>query len=173
MIDIHADKLATKEDFLKAFREANEEIGIRLTERDEDKPWGAYYYIDDAQRDEFIERYFGGVDITIPENADLSLKYLVFAPGKRLSWQYHHRRQELWRVIYGPVAVMTSESDVQTEPTQYQEGDLIKLDFGQRHRGIGLASNWGVVAEIWQHMEGENPSNEEDIVRLQDDFGRA
>jgi len=30
---------------------------------------------------------------------------------------------------------------------------------------------WGVVAEIWQHT-ASNPSDEEDIERLQDDFGR-
>jgi hypothetical protein len=31
---------------------------------------------------------------------------------------------------------------------------------------------WGIVAEIWRHTDVENPSNEEDIVRVQDDFGR-
>jgi hypothetical protein len=41
----------------------------------------------------------------------------------------------------------------------------------ERHRLIGLDS-WAIVAEIWQHTDIENPSNEEDIVRIQDDFGR-
>jgi hypothetical protein len=45
------------------------------------------------------------------------------------------------------------------------------LPIGQRHRLIGL-DQWGVVAEIWQHTDSENPSDESDIVRLQDDFGR-
>ena len=50
-------------------------------------------------------------------------------------------------------------------------GNFIQLDKGERHRLIGLDS-WGIVAEIWQHTDPENPSDEDDIVRLQDDFGR-
>ena len=47
----------------------------------------------------------------------------------------------------------------------------LTLKKGERHRLIGL-SEWGIIAEIWQHTDAENPSNEDDIVRLQDDFGR-
>lgn len=36
----------------------------------------------------------------------------------------------------------------------------------------GVQGGWGVVAEIWQHTDKDNPSNEDDIVRVQDDFGR-
>ena len=50
-------------------------------------------------------------------------------------------------------------------------GDKIKLQQGERHRIIGL-DDWGILAEIWQHSDVNNPSNEEDIIRLQDDFGR-
>jgi len=54
---------------------------------------------------------------------------------------------------------------------QYQPGNQIKLNQGERHRLIGL-NDWGVVAEIWQHTDAQNPSDEDDIVRVQDDFGR-
>ena len=50
-------------------------------------------------------------------------------------------------------------------------GDIIRLKQGERHRLMGL-DNWGIVAEIWQHIDVDNPSNEDDIVRVQDDFGR-
>jgi hypothetical protein len=30
-----------------------------------------------------------------------------------------------------------------------------------------------LVAEIWQHTDPGNPSNEDDIVRLADDYSRA
>ena len=53
----------------------------------------------------------------------------------------------------------------------YGEGDQIKLKQGERHRLIGL-DDYCLVAEIWQHTDKNNPSNEEDIVRVQDDFGR-
>jgi len=36
---------------------------------------------------------------------------------------------------------------------------------------IGLDS-WSIVSEIWQDTDPEQPSDEDDIVRLQDDFGR-
>ena len=49
-------------------------------------------------------------------------------------------------------------------------GDQIKLSQGERHRLVGLA-DYGVVAEIWQHTD-QVPSNEEDIIRVQDDYGR-
>jgi len=50
-------------------------------------------------------------------------------------------------------------------------GNLISLEQGERHRLVGL-DDWGVVAEIWMHTDPSNPSDEDDIVRLQDDFGR-
>ena len=52
-----------------------------------------------------------------------------------------------------------------------ESGSFIQMDTGERHRLIGLDS-WGVVAEIWLHTDAANPSDEDDIVRLQDDFGR-
>ena len=30
----------------------------------------------------------------------------------------------------------------------------------------------GIVAEFWQHTDADSPSNEDDIVRLQDDYAR-
>jgi mannose-6-phosphate isomerase-like protein (cupin superfamily) len=96
---------------------------------------------------------------------------LVVAPEKRLSWQYHHRRAEIWKLIGGIAGVVVSNTDEQKEPQQLNIGDIIQLKQGERHRLIGL-SGWGIVAEIWRHTDPSNPSDEEDIVRLQDDFGR-
>jgi hypothetical protein len=50
-------------------------------------------------------------------------------------------------------------------------GEVVSLARGERHRLIGT-DNWGVVAEIWIHTEPENPSDESDIIRLQDDYSR-
>ena len=55
---------------------------------------------------------------------------------------------------------------------QYIPGDTVELAKGERHRLCGLA-DWGMVAEIWLHTEPDNPSDESDIVRLQDDFKRT
>ena len=53
----------------------------------------------------------------------------------------------------------------------HKEGDLIKFDKEERHRLVGL-SKPGIVAEIWIHTDIEKPSDEEDIIRLQDDYSR-
>jgi hypothetical protein len=53
----------------------------------------------------------------------------------------------------------------------FNEGDQIILQQGERHRLIGL-DDYSIVAEIWQHTDNNNLSDEEDIIRVQDDFGR-
>jgi mannose-6-phosphate isomerase len=101
----------------------------------------------------------------------LSPKILIVAPDKRLSWQYHHRRAEIWRVIQGQAGVVTSDTDEEGALQVLNVGDTITLQQGERHRLIGL-SDYAVIAEIWQHTDANHPSDEDDIVRVQDDFGR-
>jgi mannose-6-phosphate isomerase len=146
--------------------------GFEFERTDFDRPWGGFFVIAEGQAAHFTSTYFPEMD-----NADLidgrkvSPKILLVAPEKRLSWQYHHRRSEVWRVIEGEVGIIRSETDEQGELETFKVGDVIILEKGERHRLIGL-SDWGKVAEIWQHTEPEHPSDEDDIVRLQDDFGR-
>jgi mannose-6-phosphate isomerase-like protein (cupin superfamily) len=116
-------------------------------------------------------RFFFPGEEKIPTDNKLRLKILIVAPRKRLSWQYHHRRAELWKCISDSVAVVTSDTDEEQDLHPLKEGDIINLKQGERHRLIGL-DDWGIVAEIWKHADANNPSNEDDIVRLQDDFGR-
>jgi Mannose-6-phosphate isomerase len=85
----------------------------------------------------------------------LSPKFLVVAPNKRLSWQYHFRRAEIWRVVSGPIKVAISETDEETPGQFYEDGNIIVLSKGTRHRLIGAPENYGVVAEIWQHTDPE------------------
>jgi len=149
------------------------EQGFSLDRTDFDRPWGGFFVIEESQAPQFIEQYFPGRSSEdLIGGRKVSPKILVVAPNKRLSWQYHHRREEVWRVVAGPVAVAHGPSDTQPEPKTYDSGETIVLAKGERHRLIGL-ENYGVVAEIWQHTDPENPSDEDDIVRLQDDFGRT
>jgi hypothetical protein len=64
-----------------------------------------------------------------------------------------------------------SDDDLEGELVVHNEGDVITLAQGERHRLVGLDVQ-GVIAEIWQHTDANHPSDEEDIVRVQDDFGR-
>lgn len=145
--------------------------GLRIASKDDRRPWGGFFVIDESQAREFIEAFFPDEDAAALTEHKVSPKLLIVAPGIRLSWQYHHRRAELWRVIEGPVFVMRNMADAETEPTEHVAGDVIRLAQGERHRLIG-GTAYGIVAEMWQHTSPRHPSNEEDIVRLQDDFGR-
>ncbi|MDF7818149.1 phosphoheptose isomerase [Runella sp. MFBS21] len=146
--------------------------GFNVVKQDQTRPWGGFFVLDEAQTPAFAAKYFPSVELsTIQITQKLSPKILVVAPEKRLSWQYHHRRAEIWRVVSGIVGVVKSDTDQETEVKSYEPGELITLRQGERHRLVGLAE-WGVLAEIWQHTDASNPSDEDDIVRVQDDFGR-
>ena len=145
---------------------------IKINKQDNTRPWGGFFVIEEDEAEKFIHLYFPNLskqELNI--SGKLSPKFLVVAPGKRLSWQYHHRRAEIWKLIGGTAGVVTSDTDEEKETRHLQIGDVIQLKQGERHRLIGL-DGWGVLAEIWRHTDAENPSNEDDIVRVQDDFGR-
>lgn len=145
---------------------------FKIISSDFTRPWGGFFVLDETQADLFIETYFPTYKKEeLMLGNKLSPKILVVEPGKRLSWQYHHRRAEIWRVVEGEVGVVMSDTDEETEINVFEPGDIIVLACGQRHRLVGL-KDWGVLAEIWQHTDPANPSDENDIVRVQDDFGR-
>lgn len=145
---------------------------IKINKQDNTRPWGGFFVIEENEAEKFINLYFPNfTKEALNISGKLSPKILVIAPEKRLSWQYHHRRAETWKLIGGTAAVVTSDTDIEKETQYLKIDDVIHLKQDERHRLIGL-ENWGVVAEIWQHTDVENPSDEDDIVRVQDDFGR-
>ena len=146
--------------------------GLRIDRYDLDRPWGGFYVLDDNQAQAFADLYFDDLDVELLRiGGKLSPKILLVKPEARLSWQYHHRRTETWRVVEGPVGIVRSPIDVEGELVSYEAGETIVLEKGERHRLIGL-ENWGVVAEFWQHTDPDYPSDEDDIVRVQDDYAR-
>ena len=157
------------------FREIEQQLKVQqfiIDNQDQARPWGGFFVINESQAQEFANTYFDGMAIDqLKISGKLSPKILVVAPQMRLSWQYHYRRAEIWKVIQGKVGVITSQTDEEGELQTYEVGGLITLKQGERHRLVGL-DDWGVLAEIWQHTDAANPSDEEDIVRVQDDFGR-
>ena len=148
------------------------DANFNIVNKDESRPWGGFYVIDEAQAVQFANHFFPEESLDeIQITNRLSPKILIVAPNNRLSWQYHARRAEIWKCISKQVSVATSDSDEQTHIHILRYGDVIKLPTGKRHRLIGM-EEWGIVAEIWQHTDELNPSDEDDIVRLQDDFNR-
>jgi mannose-6-phosphate isomerase len=147
-------------------------LEFNVVSKDFNRPWGGFLVIDETQAQEFSNKFFEGLDVnTLKIGGKLSPKILIVKPEARLSWQYHNRRAEIWQVYKGSAGIIRSDSDIENEMKIYKEGDQIILQQGERHRLIGL-DNYSVVAEIWQHTDKNNPSDEDDIIRVQDDFGR-
>ena len=147
-------------------------FGFEITSKDFQRPWGGFLVISEEQAQEFANKFFDGINIENMKIAGkLSPKILVVKPNSKLSWQYHHRRAEICKVFKGEVGISRSFDDNQKPLKKFFPGDQIKLKKRERHRMIGL-NNYAVIAEIWQHTDPNNPSNENDIVRLSDDYGR-
>lgn len=146
-----------------------EEQGYVYDSKDDTRPWGGFYTIHEKDASRFAAQYFSWS--TIGEKK-ISPKFLIVKPNTRLSWQYHHRRSELWKLIKGEAFIVRSMSDDERPAERMQTGEIIRLEKGERHRLVG-GNDWGIVAEIWVHTDELNPSDENDIVRLSDDFGRS
>ena len=167
-MDLVNEKSALFRDTLRKL----EEQGFTIDKQDQTRPWGGFFVINEDQAQQFADTYFNGISVDqLRISGKLSPKILIVAPEKRLSWQFHHRRAEIWQVIQGPVGVVTSDTDEEGTLQVLEPGTRITLRQGERHRLVGL-QGWGVLAEIWQHTDASQPSDEEDIVRVQDDFGR-
>lgn len=138
-----------------------------------DRPWGGFLRIREESLPQFYKAYWAGVEVP-PQIAGVRLdpKILFVEPGKRLSLQYHHRRSEHWRVLDGPVRLEIGPNGSELRSCVAHAGDVIRIPRGAWHRLEGLET-WGRIAEIWQSEDPSSPSDEDDIVRVEDDFGRA
>ena len=107
----------------------------------EKRPWGHF------------ERY------TLNEPCTVKLVYVE--PGKRLSLQYHHMRDEFWKVVKGPAEVR-----IEDKITVLQEGESVMIPRKTVHRLGGLDKQVVIMEVSYGHFD------EADIVRLQDDHSR-
>ena len=159
-------------DFFKINHEIIKSQKLNIIDKDTERPWGGFFVISENNAQDFSNIYFNGLNTEeLKVSGKLSPKILIIAPNKRLSWQYHHRRSEIWKLVKGEIKVVTSHDDIERKEQILKEGDEIRLSKGERHRIIGL-EEYAVVAEIWIHTDKDNPSDENDIVRVQDDFDR-
>tara|TARA_B100000768_G_scaffold61274_1_gene59365 strand:+ start:737 stop:1225 length:489 start_codon:yes stop_codon:yes gene_type:complete len=160
---------------LEIFKETEaelKELELQIDSFDFNRPWGGFFVIEEKEAQKFADTYFNKLDVqSLKISGKLSPKILLVKPESRLSWQYHHRRAETWRIVKGEVGIVRSFSDTESAVVNYKEGDLITLQKEERHRLVGL-KDWAIIAEFWQHTEPSNPSNEDDIVRVQDDYSR-
>lgn len=117
----------------------------------------------DALGREFDERPWGSFTV-IDEALDHKVKRIVVAPGKRLSYQRHARRAEHWYVVAGAATVTLEGVEVELGP-----GESLDIAVGQAHR----CENRGSEPVVFVEVQTGDYFGEDDIVRIEDDFGRA
>jgi len=100
----------------------------------------------------------------LDEGEDYKVKRIEVLPGKRLSYQKHSRRAEHWVVVQGSAKVTLDGHE-----TIVGKGKAIDIGIGAAHRVENPENEMLVFVEV----QLGSYLGEDDIVRLQDDFGRA
>ena len=109
----------------------------------------------------FIERPWGGYEIVYACRGG-AVKILTIDPGCRLALQKHSMRAETWRLVAGELLATIDGRTIDMEI-----GKPVFVDVGKVHR---LANMGTEVARVVEIIEGVY--DEEDIERLEDDYGR-
>ena len=108
------------------------------------RPWGTFTVLDEAD--------------------GFKVKRIEVLPGKRLSYQKHAQRAEHWVIVQGTAKVTLNDRDIVVEA-----GQAIDIAIGAAHR----VENPGKETLVFIEVQRGGYLGEDDIVRLQDDFGRV
>jgi len=108
------------------------------------RPWGTFTVLDEAE--------------------GFKVKKIEVLPGKRLSYQKHSQRAEHWVVVKGTAKVTLDDREIMVG-----RGQAIDIAIGAAHR----VENPGEEMLVFIEVQRGGYLGEDDIVRLQDDFGRA
>lgn len=112
---------------------------------------------------EYDERPWGNFTV-LDEGEGYKVKRIEVLPGKRLSYQKHSKRSEHWMVVQGSGKVTLDGKDI-----LLRVGEVVDIPTGSAHR----IENPGDVKMIFIEIQRGDYLGEDDIVRLQDDFGRT
>lgn len=105
-----------------------------------------------------------GTFTVLDEGENYKVKRIEVLPGKRLSYQKHAQRAEHWVVVKGTARVTLDDRDIEVSV-----GEAIDIPVGSAHR----VENPGDDLLIFIEVQKGSYLGEDDIVRLQDDFGRS
>ena len=117
--------------------------------------------IDNSPR--YDERPWGNFTV-LDEGAGYKAKRIEVLPGKRLSYQKHAQRAEHWFIVQGTAKVTLDGEEILLAP-----GEYVDIPIGAAHR----VENPGEEKVIFIEVQRGSYLGEDDIVRLQDDFGRT
>lgn len=107
------------------------------------RPWGHYDVLQDATTHK--------------------VKAISVKPGQRLSLQRHRRRAEHWFVVHGRATVTVDEATI-----RLGAGEAVDIPRGAVHR----IENTGLDELVFIEVQHGDYFGEDDIERLQDDYGR-
>ena len=113
---------------------------------------------------EYSERPWGNYTVLSDDASDHKVKRLVVHPGKRLSYQRHAKRAEHWFIVAG-TATVTLDGVVHL----VHAGESIDIPLESAHR----VGNEGDTDVVLIEVQRGSYFGEDDIVRLEDDFGRV
>ena len=109
----------------------------------EERPWGRFFVLHDEPT--------------------YKLKRIEVDPGRRLSYQYHHKRSEAWTIVEG-VAKITLDGYIK----DYSKGETVLIPQGVKHR----IENKGSKKVVFIEVQTGTYFGEDDIVRIEDDYNR-
>jgi mannose-6-phosphate isomerase len=112
--------------------------------RYDERPWGSFTVLDEGE--------------------GYKVKRIEVLPGKRLSYQKHARRAEHWFIAQGVAKVTLDDREI-----ILNAGENVDIPVGAAHR----IENPGGEKVIFIEVQRGDYLGEDDIVRLQDDFGRT
>jgi len=110
-----------------------------------ERPWGSYEVLSDAQ--------------------DHKVKRITVQPGKRLSYQRHSRRAEHWFFVSGEGVFVLDGLESPVKP-----GEAVDIGLGCAHR---IENTSAAEPLVFIEVQHGTYFGEDDIVRLDDDYGRA
>ena len=108
------------------------------------RPWGSFTVLD--------------------EGRGYKVKRIEVLAGKRLSYQRHARRAEHWMVVAGTARVTLDGGDIVVGC-----GETVDIPVGAAHR----IENAGADTLVFIEIQRGDYLGEDDITRLEDDFGRV
>lgn len=120
-----------------------EQAAIDNSPKYDERPWGSFTVLDEGE--------------------GFKVKRIEVLAGKRLSYQKHARRAEHWFVVKGTAKVTLNGKEIVKKA-----GEAIDIPIGAAHRVENSGDDLMVFIEVQQG----DYLGEDDITRLEDDFGR-
>ena len=119
---------------------------------------------EDLEIPSLFERRPWGTFTVVDEGKDFKVKRIEVLPGQRLSYQKHAKRVEHWVVVQGTAKVTLDDREL-----IIATGEALDIAVGAAHR----VENSSEEPLIFIEVQRGSYLGEDDIVRLQDDYGRT